>query len=403
MPSDPAERRSIWWVSARSGFSAAAAGLAAALVVVVVCWLPDAGVSGKPTSAIKAGLIAFLDAHGGGLTLNGVAVGFVPLIMTVAIGIIAWRAGRTLAEAAADRSDPRELLRVLGAQTLSYTACCAVLVPFARLGTTHVSIFPTILAVIVVFGLISGCAFAKGTALGDEIVERLPDDVIRGAKGAAGSVCCYLFAGSLLTLGSLILHAGRVMDLSRQVGGGLSGFPIMVLGAVSVPNAVVAGSSYLAGPGFAVGSGTSVNAFSTSHGLLPAFPLLGAVPDGDGAGPVVITLMALTALGAGTIAAALVRRGGALGLRSWCTGVAIAAASTGVAMAVLAWLAGGSAGPGRLHVVGASPWKLGLATAATVGVVGELVVLGCWGWLWLSDRTHESETVTKPDLVGSRS
>jgi hypothetical protein len=72
MPSVSIDRRSIWWVSARSGFSAALAGLAASLVVVVICWLPDAGVSGRPTSAIKAGILAFLTAQGGGLTLNGV-------------------------------------------------------------------------------------------------------------------------------------------------------------------------------------------------------------------------------------------------------------------------------------------------------------------------------------------
>lgn len=72
-------------------------------------------------------------------------------------------------------------------------------------------------------------------------------------------------------------------------------------------------------------------------------------------------------------------------------------------MALLAWLAGGSAGPGRLQVVGASSWQLGLATAATVGVVGELVALGSWGWLWLSDRTHEQASAREPDLVGSRS
>ncbi len=305
-------------MAVRSGSSAALAGLAAALVVVVVCWLPDAGVSGKPTSAIKAGIIAFLAAHGGGLTLNGVGVGFTPLVMTVAVGVIAWRAGRTLAESAAGRDElpaPGDLLRVLGTQTAAYVVCCAVLVPLARLGTTHVSFAATIFAAIVLFGLVSGTSFAMGTPLGDEMVARVPVILRRAVSACAGPLTIYVFAGTLLTFGSLVLHAGRVMNLSRQVGGGLSGFPILVLGVVCAPNAVFAGSAYLAGPGFAVGRGTSVDAFSTSHGVLPAFPLLGAVPDGHGAGPLVLALMAITALAVGVAAAVAVRRSGARGLR----------------------------------------------------------------------------------------
>ena len=403
MPSASADRRSIWWVSARSGFSAALAGLAASLVVVVICWLPDAGVSGRPMSAIKAGILAFLTAQGGGLTLNGVSVAFVPLAMTAAVGLVAWRAGRTLADAASELTDPGELLTALGAQTAAYAATCTVLVPLATLGTTHVSLPGTLFASAVLFGLVSGCAFATHTDAGADLLARLPVQLTRAVRTSAAVVGIYLFTGTLLALGSLIVHAGRVMDLSRQVGGGLSGLPILVLGVVSAPNAVVAGSSYLAGPGFAVGSGTSVNAFSTSHGLLPAFPLLGAVPDGHGAGPLVLALMAVTALAAGTSAAVLVRRHGALGLGSWCTGVALSAAGTGVAMAVLSWLAGGSAGPGRLHVVGASAWQVGVATAVVAAIVGELAVLAYWGWLWLSDRTGETVDEPQRELTSSRS
>jgi Family of unknown function (DUF6350) len=402
MPSVSIDRRSIWWVSARSGFSAALAGLAASLVVVVICWLPDAGVSGRPTSAIKAGILAFLTAQGGGLTLNGVSVGFVPLAMTAVVAVIAWRAGRTLADAAGELTDRGELLTALSVQTTAYAACCTVLVPLSRLGTTHVSLPGTLFASGVLFWVVSGSAFAVHTPIGEQILATTPDTVLRGVRAASGAVGCYLLAGTLLSLGSLVLHASQVMNLSRQVGGGLSGFPIMVLGVVSAPNAVVAGSSYLAGPGFAVGSDTSVNAFSTSHGVLPAFPLLGAVPDGHGADPAVLALMAFTALAAATAAAVLVRRTGAAGLGSWSAGVGAAAGCTGVAMALLGWLAGGSAGPGRLHVVGASPWQLAIATGGAVAIIGEAVVLGYWGWLWLSDRTHESAAEPERELAGSR-
>jgi len=402
MSSAPAER-SIWWISARSGVTAALSGLAAALVAAVLCWLPDAGVSGRPTSAIKAGMLAFLDAHLGGMTLNQVSIAFTPLAMTGVVGFIAWRAGRTLAEATKDFTEPAELCAALGTQTAGYVVCCGLLVPFSRLGTSHVSLLPTLFAAAVLFALVSGAALAKDSPLGDEIILHIPLPLWRGLRGASATVAVYLAAGSLLALGSIVWHAGRVMDLSRQVGGGLSGFPVLVLGVVCVPNASIAGAAYLAGPGFAVGDGTSVSAFSTSHGVLPAFPILGAVPEGHGADTAVLALMAITTAGAGLAAAAMVRREGARSLRDWSEGVAATAGCTALAMALLAWLGGGSAGPGRLQVVGASPWRLALTSAVVVAFVGELIVLGWWGWQRLGRGAGDEAAVPEQELATSQS
>ena len=88
--------------------------------------------------------------------------------------------------------------------------------------------------------------------------------------------------------------------LSRQVGGGWGSVPILLLGVLAAPNAVIAGAAYLAGPGFAIGTGGTASALSTAHGVLPAFPLLGAMPQGHGATGPVWSLIALTPLaGAG--------------------------------------------------------------------------------------------------------
>src|ERR1700735_2970478 len=94
------EARSVWWVAARSGCVAAIAGAATFVVVAVLCWLPDAGVSGRPSSAIRAGLLAFLAGQHGGIVVDGVHAGFLPLGMLLGAGVFAWRAGRTVAGAA---------------------------------------------------------------------------------------------------------------------------------------------------------------------------------------------------------------------------------------------------------------------------------------------------------------
>jgi hypothetical protein len=51
-----------------------------------------------------------------------------------------------------------------------------------------------------------------------------------------------------------------------------------------------------------------------------------------------------------------------------------AGAVAGVLTAIGVGLAGGPVGPGRMAVVGASPWQVGLATAGEVTAVAALVV-----------------------------
>jgi hypothetical protein len=409
--------RVLWWVAARSGFMAAVAGTCTAVVIAVLCWLPDAGVSGKPASAIRAGLLSFLAAHHGGITVDGVKAGFLPLAMLLAVIGFAWRAGATIADAldssadagTADAGAPDEitsaqLCGALALATLAYFLVCEALVPMAQLGTSHVSRGSTGLAAFVVFALAAGASLARRTNLLEPLTSRLPDLVVTAARGAAAAWAVYLGAGALLTVGSLVLHAHRVTELSRQVGGGFSGLPVLVIGLACVPNAAIAGSAYLAGPGFAVGSGTAVNAFSTSHGLLPALPLLGAVPDGNGANPLVLALMCLVALAAAACSARCVRRVGPVGFPRQAGAALVSGLACGLAMGITCWLGGGPAGAGRLRVVGASPWRITIAIALVVGVLGVLVVgvLTCWDLLMRSSRSGPSaEDVSRRELAGS--
>ena len=193
---------------------------------------------------------------------------------------------------------------------------------------------------------------------------------MRGARAAAGAIAVYLGSGAVLVAGSLVVHADRVMDLSRQVGGGLSGLPVAVIGVLYAPNAAVAAAAYLAGPGFAVGSGTVFTAFSSEHDVLPAFPLLGALPSGHGANGLVAAWMAGTVLIAGIVAFRLAAGDDALG------GAAVAAMLSAPAMATLTWLSGGGIGSGRLATVGASPWQVGFAVAGEIAAVMLLLVAG---------------------------
>jgi hypothetical protein len=361
--------RSLWLAALWTGAGAAAVCATLAIFAVAICWLPVSGSTGRAHSAIHAGLLTFLASVHGGITVDGTEAMFLPLGMTIAVGLTAWRAGVGLADAADEigERDPLRLALAAGTQAASFMIICLALVPFSALGTSSAPFLGVGLAALLLFAAVGGTALALYSPLSDWCSERVPYVVGRGARGAVAVLTVYLGSGALLVAGSVVVHHARVEALSNQVGGGWGGVPILLLGVLAAPNAVIAGASYLAGPGFAVGAGTTASAFTTAHGTLPAFPILGAVPDGSGANAVTWLLMALTPIGAGIALARLAARE-----LSWAERfrtVGVAALITIAALLVLGWQAGGSIGDGRLQTVGVSPWKFPLAVAVATGLI----------------------------------
>jgi hypothetical protein len=77
--SDPVRRsvvpeaagRSLWLAAIWTGVGAAAVCATLAIVAVAICWLPVSGASGHSISAVRAGLLTFLAALHGGVTVDG--------------------------------------------------------------------------------------------------------------------------------------------------------------------------------------------------------------------------------------------------------------------------------------------------------------------------------------------
>jgi hypothetical protein len=245
-----------------------------------------------------------------------------------------------------------------------------------------VSALAASVAGLLVFAVSGGVAFVRASPLRELVCAWLPDWAGTAVRAAAAALAVYLAAGALLVAAALVLHHERVEALSREVGGGWSGVPILLLGVLAAPNAAVAGAAYLAGPGFALGSGSGVALGSTVHGTLPAFPILGAVPSGPATVPAWL-LAGATPFVAGACAARVAGAGASCDWRAALRNTAIAAVLVALAGFALAWQGGGSIGSGRLSAFGASPWKVGLSVAGAVAVVatatvGALALLGWW-------------------------
>ena len=377
-----------------TGAAAAVVGAALGVGVCVVSWLPSAGVSGHPLSAARVGIFAFLAGLHGGTHVNGASVALTPLGITVVVGGLAWRASSALGEAAVRlrRTSAGTLVIAWLTQTAGFSTACVILTGIGRLGTTSASPAPAAIAGGALFGVVAGLGLCRHGELRTAVARMSP--VLRdGLRAALGAATAYVGLGALLVAASLVVHADVVTHLSRLVGGGLAGEPIALLGVFTAPNAAIAGAAYLAGPGFTLGAGTHVSAFQTSHGVLPAFPLLGAVPSGAGQHGIVLAAMVGTAV----LAGAVVARACAVGsLAAASRRLAVAIAATALTLAALGWLAGGGIGAGRLHVVGPSPWRLGLAVALEVGVVAVVLLLA-----WSLCRTLLGRDSAREDLAGS--
>jgi len=131
-------------------------------------------------------------------------------------------------------------------------------------------------------------------------------------------------------------------------------------------------SGLMQNPGFAVGAHTLVSPTAVVLGPLPMFPLLAALPD-DGATPGwTVGLLALPPLVAAlAVFRTLLRypttRWDEAALRGVGAGLGCA-----VVFALLAVLAGGAVGPGRMTDVGPSAFQVLLHGIATFGIGGLL-------------------------------
>jgi hypothetical protein len=383
----PAAGRSLWLSAAWTGLGPAVLGAVLGIAGVAICWLPASGASGNAGSAIRAGVLTFLAALHGGITVDGVPAQFVPLGLTALVGLICWRAGTGLADASGDSGEhPRpRLLQAAAVQAAVFALTCAIAAALARLGTSAVSPVAAGLAGLLLFAATGTVAFVRASGV---LAGRLPAELLVVGRAAAAVLLTYLGVGALLVAGSLVLHRDRVELLSQQVGGGWSGAPVLLLGVLAAPNAAVAGAAYLAGPGFALGSGSDMSLGSSVHGTLPAFPVLGAVPTGP-AGTGAWLLVAAAPLAAG-LAAVRVVRAGAAARDAWrrLGGTLLATVVLGI---VLAWLAGGGIGSGRLSAVGASPWQFGLVVAGGAGAVAGPCLAGLTAMAWWRRREEEDD------------
>ena len=195
-------------------------------------------------------------------------------------------------------------------------------------------------------------------------------------------------AGTAITVMLLMVSAFTIavliavswIDITRlyeSVQVSILGAVVLTLGQLTlVPNLVVYGASWLTGVGFSIGAGSVISPLGSQVGPLPAIPILGALPVGQLEFGMVSIAVVLVAAFIATLAI----RKSADEIRfefatAWSAAVSLGLSIALVAasqMGLLALIASGSAGPGRLAQVGVSPWLVAAVLFVEVGVVSTL-------------------------------
>lgn len=360
--------RPLWLSAAFAGAVASAAMLTACMAVGLAGWFAsDAGAHGDTRDAIRVGAVAWLMAHGSGLTLGATTLGVVPLGLTALCAYVAFRLGRWARLTSAD--DDASAV-VLAAVVLAgvYAVVAVLTAVLASVPAAQPGLMPSFTG-----GFLLALA-AGGTGLlrkgdGSLWVERVPLGLRAVARGAVGVAAAVVAAGSVLVTTALALDIGIAATvLSRlHADGPGSALYTLVVAAVA-PNAALMGSAYLLGPGFAVGSGTLVSPSAVVLGPLPAFPLLAALPT-PGPGPAWATgLVAVPTLLAGLVGYLTVRRHPTAAYETGSLRGLGAGVAGGALLAVAVHVAGGAVGPGRMADVGAPFLDLLAAAVVALGL-----------------------------------
>jgi hypothetical protein len=407
------------------GALAAGLGLASFAVLVMALWIsspyPDTG----PDGALHVAAALWLLAHGVELirtdTLSGLPmpVGVTPLLLLVLPVWLLHRAAREAADVTSGASPRTAWAGVVAGYLLAGWAAAL----YASGGTLRPSwawaaVCLPLLAVIAAGAGVwtaYGRPWGPRPPRGKRAVKALPpagggpvsavrrivaaDDRVLGgaARAAAAGATVLVGGGALLVTASLVWHGDTARASFVQLTGVWSGrLAVLLLCLVLVPNAAVWGAAYGLGPGVVLSAGHVAGPLTAaaagtraSADPLPAFPLLAALPRA-GSGAPSAWLSGLVPLAAGvTVAWFAVKAGAARATTGreepWPLGravlvVSIAAGWCGIALGVLAGLAGGPLGVHALAHFGPVWWQVGPAAAVWTAVVGIPVAVAVAGW-----------------------
>ena len=325
-------------------------------------------------------------------------ISIAPLFFTVLTILLGVRLGRKSLESGARFVGPVAAISTFGGLTvlIALSSINANAMPVMWMALS----FPT---VIFGLGLFIGARGEIGHSGGR--AERVQQKVMGWAFGLPVQVRAVLasslrggLAASAIVVGVsavvlavlMIANFSSILGLYEGLQGGGGGSLILTAAQLMfMPNFVMWVASWFVGTGFALGTGSSVSPVGTDLGLVPALPILGAMPTTDLAFGFLGILLPVAAgfVAAWFVRPSLVRAlGSDQALRWFIFTVLGLAIMGGATIGLLAWASGGAAGPGRLVDVGPNALRTGGVAAV------EFLIASALGMYAASRSTHRTSS-----------
>jgi hypothetical protein len=414
----------LWLQGALETAQAAIISALAAVAPIVAVWA-TAGFQNTAfdTLARLAGQ-AWLLIHGVPLELAAVGPGaagkagsgmltLIPLGLTLIPFLLAWRAGRRLARA----SYTDQLWQALLGSWVVYAAFGAATGFVCRTADVVINLWYAMLIPLIPFalGMVVGARREAGSwsrLIGVDAVAWISRTsqhsrwagsyLASAAKAGFVALASALALSCALLAADLLIHWNLVISVYEALDAGAMGGAALTLAQLGfLPNLAVFALAWTSGAGFAMGVGSQVGPLGTATGPLPSIPVFAAIPSGSlDYGFVALVVPVL----AGVLAGWWFLREGENHFDEWLSikvharwftatvstlglGVLIGGVS-GLLAGALAWLAGGSAGLGRLTEIGPNPLWMAVWLAAEVGIG---VVIGYAAGPWLERQQQVEE------------
>ncbi len=398
---DLRHRRPLVLLATLAGALAAASTLVVCLALGVAGWfLTNAGAHGAPRDGLQVGALAWLMAHGSGVHVGGALVSLMPLGVTLACGWATWRLGHRLGDSisghgpdAARIADGERDWTVPAAALLYTTGYVVVAVLTGALASTAATAPNTSRVVLCSFllcGVLGAPAIAIGSGRAAIWTATLPESVMATAAACRRVLGTWLLVSLLAFVAALVLDFDTALNVTSQLHTDAGATAqLVVISLLVVPNAAIFSGSYLLGPGFTVGTHTIVSPAVVTVGALPMFPLLAALPD---TGPTPGWTSGLVVVAPLVAAVGAVRAQRAHPTYRWEEGAVHGCAGgmlAGAAFGLLAVLAGGAAGPGRMTDVGPLAFSVLVHAITAFGIGG---LLGGLAMTWWQRRSDEPES-----------
>lgn len=355
--------------------------LTMALVVTIV--LTTLVAAGSDLTGVYAAIAGtWLGLHQVTLTIDGTALGVLPLLPTA---VLVWLSARSCASAAdamvahsgylLDRRDVARITAATLAGPLTVTVAALVVIQDAS-SVLPVSAPDPAHSLAWVTGLyLLSAMLGVGSRMWRPLCDRysVPEWLVDSVRPATRVVLGMFAMGGLLTVVGMLWSWQTMGELLARGENWIGVLGLLVVSVLYLPNVMVGAGAVLAGSTVGFGD-VRLSLFEATGGDLPALPVLAAIPPGPAPSfwPVALAVPA-------TIGALLGRYVAKRNLEAQARGeyvtasdgaltVLAASAEAGLVTALVTWAAGGRLG--YFGVVGGNWWLAGILVFAWSGLLG---------------------------------